>query len=277
MKNALNQHRKQSLKDLLFPLALPCLMAIVLAVLTISMASCQKEPSQQDNPQDTTNSSGDLLGDNLFSVSDYQKVEFAPGNLKEGGHGFEKNQYDFGGRFGWGTGNRPTITSTDYSDYPSFFDWGNYNTGGLWRTLSREEWEYLFFGRPDAYQKYGMGTVNNVRGLILLPDQWAQPADCSFKWGYGWWKNDYDKEQWTKMEESGVVFLPTAGVRWENVVSREGAAGLYWTETEIPEIIGPPRIPPTKAYCAAFSETSIGVDEQNRCTGCSVRLVKNRN
>jgi hypothetical protein len=80
--------------------------------------------------------------------------------------------------FGWGTGDNPTNASTDNADYSTFVDWGNNmvsnggNAAGLWRTLTADEWMYIFHGRRDADQLIGTGTVNGVKGVILLPDKW---------------------------------------------------------------------------------------------------------
>ena len=69
--------------------------------------SCEIEHEGENVVDTTANSEGVVMGDGLFSVSDVIQVEFAPGNLKAGGHGFTAHQYDYGGLFGWGTGNRP--------------------------------------------------------------------------------------------------------------------------------------------------------------------------
>lgn len=57
--------------------------------------------------------------------------------------------------FGWGTGNNPTQSSANIGDYSDFADWGLVNAirnggneTGLWRTLTKDEWAYLFYGAP---------------------------------------------------------------------------------------------------------------------------------
>jgi hypothetical protein len=57
------------------------------------------------------------------------------------------------------------------------YDWGVHNpikNGGnrkdMWRTLTRDEWQYLLTGRPNAKQLQLMYDVKGVHGLLLLPD-----------------------------------------------------------------------------------------------------------
>ena len=94
---------------------------------------------------------------------------FAPGNLSEDGHGFVEHQWEYGGLFGWGTGDRPTDTTDDWHSYVRFVDWGK-NVEGGWRTLTADEWHYLLFERKDAEDKRSVGTVDGRHGLLLLPD-----------------------------------------------------------------------------------------------------------
>ena len=235
--------------------------------------SCEREIDGPDDIIDTIDDGGEdiTVGDGVFSVSEITKVEFAPGNLKDGGHGFTAHQYDYGGLFGWGTGDRPSITSTDNQDYPQFHDWGEYNTGGNWRTLMEDEWHYLLFRRENAMTKYGMGTVWGVQGMILLPDKWVPVPDCVFQPGFGWRKNVYNIEQWTKMEKAGAVFLPAAGYRWETTVSFVGIGGYYWVA---PTDMGP--LAQTNCIMC-FGEDLVSIEGCDRAVGCSVRLVKDWN
>lgn len=161
--------------------------------------------------------------------------------------------------FGWGTSGwnsgavayQPWCTSTNYEDYyPGGdwtknlagdyikADWARYNTiinGGngshKWRTLKSYEWKYLLFTRENASSKRGLAAVNNVNGMIILPDDWNQPnnlpnfvSNC-----YNWYDNTYDLEQWEIMEESGAVFLPAAGIREGTNISLVASNGVYWS------------------------------------------------
>lgn len=97
-------------------------------------------------------------------------------------------------------------------------DWG-YNpisNGGNtenigWRTLTRDEWLYVFSGRSNAASKYGHGSINGTNGMILLPDNWTLPDGLSFTSGNSAWTNSYTLEQWALMENAGAVFLPASG------------------------------------------------------------------
>lgn len=125
-------------------------------------------------------------------------------------------------------------------------DWGVYNaisnggnTAGMWRTLTIEEWSYLFVGRPKASSKYGVACIEGVNGMVLLPDTWELPEDCTFAPGMGAGdgreyfarKNSYTKEQWVKMQTHGAVFLPAAGVRELLEVNYVNEIGRYWSVT----------------------------------------------
>ena len=165
----------------------------LLAALVIAFAACNDNEPQvinyfiDDNPAVVQ---GQLSG--KFSVSPTKKVSFSQGNLQynaaQNVWRFATNQYDFVGDaskgnvkigttkcnnalisntyngwidlIGWGTGDNPTMSSNNYSDYPTFVDWGQnriYNGGdkvNLWRTLTKDEWVYLFYGRKDAEKKF---------------------------------------------------------------------------------------------------------------------------
>lgn len=168
--------------------------------------------------------------------------------------------------FGWGTSGwshsgavayKPTSTSTNYSDYIinndttqglvgefAKADWGVYNAiinggnqAGLWRTMTSVEWNYLVNTRMNAAQKRGVACINDVNGLIILPDNYVQPYDVPFNSGFAsaagpeYYKtvNNYTLEQWQKMEASGAIFLPAAGHRDGNAVGGNiNKLGLYW-------------------------------------------------
>ena len=246
---------------------------LLLVVLLLLLSSaCERENGGLDPGSDTTGNvgGGEVVSDGLFSVSEITKVKFASGNLKSGGHGFTAHQYEYGGLFGWGTGDRPNLTSTDNHDYIVFCDWGGYSSGGNWRTLLEEEWQYLLFRRENAMTKYGMGTVWGVQGMILLPDSWAPVPGCTFQPGYGWRKNIYDLDQWAKMEKAGAVFLPAAGYRWGTETSFVGTGGYYWVA---PTAEGPL----SQTNCSVcFGENLVSIEVCDRALGCSVRLVEDR-
>ena len=115
-------------------------------------------------------------------------------------------------------------------------DWGVYNkiynggnTVGQWRTLTKDEWVFVFQTRSGADSKYGYGKVNDVCGMILLPDSWKLPSGLSFTPGNSSWANVYTAEQWSLMEANGAIFLPAAGLRYGTWVDLEGRYGSYWS------------------------------------------------
>ena len=245
-----------------------------------------------------------------FSVNgDGTQVHFAPGNLQATYDGsswtwhFAEHQWDYIGNaaanttingnmtvstngtvdlFAWSQDN-PTpycygiIKSWEYSG--NFVDWGTLQIGSdpanTWRTLSREEWQYLFNTRTGASQKYASATVNGIHGVVLLPDVWYLPAGCSFVAGMGGWgRNVYDATQWASMEANGAVFLPAAGAKWFNdAIEHVGENGYYFSST--PDIeYGDPDIY-YEAYWLIFEGNKLTpADRIFRQFGCSVRLVR---
>ena len=191
----------------------------------------------------------------LFSVSATGQVEFSPGNLEVGGRSFVAHQWDYGWLFGWGTGDRCADTSD------------NWHVEGDWRSLTGDEWYYLLFERKDADQKRAVGTVNEMHGLLLLPDEWELPSGCSFDCkARGWDVNCYSVEDWELLEMAGAVFLPAAGFRWGEMPYAFNCEGLYWSSTTQSE--GCP-------YTMHFDGNILAVDWDNTPQfGQSVRLVR---
>lgn len=153
--------------------------------------------------------------------------------------------------FGWGTGNNPTLSSDSYNDYnESFIDWGSHpisnggNAADMWRTLSAYEWRYLFCNRYNAAKLFGMGSVNGVNGVILLPDNWqgekfsdTENGLVLSEDGKAFYNNNstnfsfhtYNASDWESMESNGAVFLPAAGARIRTQTSEIGMEGRYWS------------------------------------------------
>ncbi|MBR1808018.1 MAG: Ig-like domain-containing protein [Paludibacteraceae bacterium] len=118
--------------------------------------------------------------------------------------------------FGYGTGNNPTNASENDDDYSEFVDWGTAiktdNTASIWRTLTGDEWVYIYETRTNAANLRGRAMVNNVYGYIFLPDTWSLPGGMSFTAdAKNWTTNTYSVTDWSKMEQNGAVFLPAAG------------------------------------------------------------------
>ena len=181
-------------------------------------------------------------------------------------------------RFGYGL-----CTSTNDNDYGNTIsalksDWGTLaitnggNTPNFgWRTLTKDEWVYLFNTRTTTSGiRYAKATVNNVKGVILLPDDWnasyhalvsANTADANFT------SNPITAAEWTSdFETHGAVFLPAAGRREGTSVSFVNSSGHYWSSTSDGS---------NNAYQVFFDNIGLNPSSKpNRYYGCSVRLVK---
>ena len=135
----------------------------------------------------------------------------------------------------YGNGNNP-IAGTNY-------DWGIYNpisnggnTAGLWRTLTKDEWNYLFKQRTDAVSKWTKATVNGVYGTIILPDSWNIPSGINMTMATtNWNTNVYNIANWEALEDAGAVFLPITGyLRYgggNDYVCAGASSGYYWSVT----------------------------------------------
>lgn len=230
-----------------------CFLLLMWSMLLLMAGGCENKV--QDKEEKGT-----------FSVCENRKVVFAPGNLATDGHDFVEHQWEYGGLFGWGTGNHAYDTTEDLNCYAVYYDWGKNFEGG-WRTLSIEEWRYLLFERDDAAGKWGAGTVNDVHGLLVLPDSWRMPEGCMFRAGNnGWDGNRYSELQWSQMEKEGALFLPAGGFRWGEVVYAEGCEGMYWTSTPWDECC---------AHVVFFSDDTLdSAEDDRRFFGQSVRLAR---
>ncbi len=185
--------------------------------------------------------------------------------------------------FGWSASNTTApfgvSTSTDWeNDYlGSFVDWGTNKIGSdapnTWRTLTKDEWDYLLNTRTNASVLKGVAQVNGVNGLIFLPDTWVCPEGITFKSGfhseysveaYGQYQT-FSADQWSKLESAGAVFLPAAGLRYGSFVYNVQYYGNYWSATENNS---------SYAYYLYFGSYEASMGNDTRYFGHSVRLVK---
>ena len=205
-----------------------------------------------------------------FSVGKNKHVKFSQGNLQYRASidtwRFANEQYDIIGQdnnnisstydgwidlFGWGTSGYnekyPWMISTNELDYGNGanniayteYDWGKHNPiinggnkAGLWRTLSSEEMNYIFYGRTNADKLYAMCVVNGVHGLVVFPDNCKIPTHIPFTPAYKEFTtevNNYNLNQWNELEAVGAIFFPVAGMRKGNVTSEVNQNGYYWS------------------------------------------------
>ena len=198
------------------------------------------------------------------------------------------------GTSGWNNGNtyyQPWDTNS--SDHPLYgppgsynltgsyanADWGVYNpisNGGnqanQWRTLTQPEWAYVFNTRTTSSGiRYAKANVNNVNGVILLPDDWSASyyTLSNTNSGSSFSSNTITASQWSTVEQHGAVFLPAAGGRegtWVfNWVFDIGYYGYYWSASCSNS---------SAAYYVNFNKSYIITDiAASRIYGRSVRLV----
>ena len=171
--------------------------------------------------------------------------------------------------FGWSTRatNFGINTSQDNTIYyGDFVDWGKDFGSEGWRTLSREEWNYLLGDSNERAGKYkNWVKVCGIWGLVIAPDDFNDTIESS-----------YTTEKWTEAEESGLVFLPAAGFRPGNKVGNVEEAGYYWSATPEAET----ELGAYFLFFSNFFSTETGTIDpdhhDNRATGLSVRLVKDK-
>lgn len=171
------------------------------------------------------------------------------------------NLFDQNGQADWG--------------YNAIINGGNKENSG-WRTLTHEEWAYLFEDRNTATGiRYSKAQVNGINGVILLPDDWnatyyslnnTNQAEVDFI------SNTINISQWTALEEHGAVFLPVTGSRYGESYSEQNSEGCYWSSScyfNNSEYL---------SYFIGFIDANFGCDyiQYPNC-GQSVRLVRSCN
>ena len=160
-------------------------------------------------------------------------------------------------------------------------DWGT-TMGTGWRTLTKDEWTYLFSTRTSggtvfgtASARYAYAEINTdgtpTKGIILFPDgvdiaasevTTAGTVNITSSWG-----TKCTSAQWTALADKGCVFLPAAGYRSGTSMNSVGAIGLYWSSSPYTDV--------ASAYCVYFYSSYMDpADYFVRSYGFSVRLVR---
>lgn len=165
-------------------------------------------------------------------------------------------------------------------------DWGSIpgvvsSCGSGWYTLTTDEWDYLFTQRTNASSLYGQCQITTasgtVTGMLILPDNWTKPSNCTVTPGTGAFDRvTYDataasgtSNAWCDMEAVGAVFLPAAGYRSGVSVSDVLSTGSYWASSVVDEY---------DAWLVYFRSGNLDPQGGNgRYVGFSVRLVKDAN
>lgn len=279
-------------------------------LLMLGLTSCG-----HDNEPEVSSSEGALSG--VFSVSATKTVRFSKGNLQYRASTktwrFAEHQYDYIGDsnknisvdysewidlFGFGTANQPTVNTNDNSYYATGlangfvndlaqspdYDWGWANpisNGGnkvhQWRTLTREEMQYLLFTRPNADQ-FCTAVVHGVHGMVIVPDKWEVPAGVDYVAKAR--AKVFSDAEWMLLEAAGAVFFPEAGMRDYDantekmiVMKYVGERGYYWTGSSPTTYRAVPLIFDDATSVLAYN----AIPKQNNyafALGLSVRLVK---
>ena len=195
-------------------------------------------------------------------------------------HPYDSNNNGSGNQgYGYGPTNGNSYLFNLTGSY-SNADWGTYNsisnggnTSNMWRTLTKDEWDYMLNIRNTVSGiRYVKGIVNNTNGLIILPDDWNEN---NYTFNYvnnseaSYDGNCINVSQWNNLESFGAVFLPAAGYRRGTTIWYEGGSGNYASSTCYLS---------SCSYSIYFSNSFLGIDALTiatyRYVGKSVRLVK---
>ena len=175
-------------------------------------------------------------------------VRFSKGNMYWDGDSFEfeANQYsinstwspDHVSHFYWNQdaslAYAVSNNETDATDNDNFFTNSDKTTAktdftvngqtNVWRTLSHDEWNYLFENHNYNHDNYV--SVNGKSGIVIVPDGFS-----------GTIADSYDATAWATAESNGLVFLPSTGYRDESSITEQEGDGkiscFYWTSTAL--------------------------------------------
>ncbi|MCQ2176602.1 MAG: hypothetical protein MJY41_01530 [Bacteroidales bacterium] len=203
----------------------------------------------------------------VFSVGENKRIRFSKGNLYTKYHSrrndwrwdFYNEQHGFNSikcepgsdyrfpkeddeeidMFCWGYGDWSTNPVDITSITPEQFrDWGEAipESKGSWRTLSAEEWCYLFAYNPTdtsyikespRYElfKRHCTVCGKEECIVLAPDDFKGEIQSS-----------YDAASWSAAEAAGFVCLVAAGYRTDTYVRIIGVGNelYYWSSTDNP-------------------------------------------
>lgn len=202
----------------------------------------------------------------------YQPWALSNVTAPEGTEAYNYNLYGYGPSL--------NMTDADLVGTSLLYDWGQFNqisNGGnedsLWRLPTRQEWEYLLNGRPNAASLRFLGFIDslpnrlgdrysefaNVLGLFIMADDWSCPANFYYNpASTSAYDNVVHPTQWRSLEASGMVFLPISYLSDE--------IRFYWSSTSGSA---------GGAYALSIGANSFVVGPYNRSNGYSVRLVQN--
>ena len=171
-------------------------------------------------------------------------------------------------------GNKSTNNLTGNYAYA---DWGVFNAiinGGnqpqQWRTLTREEWDYLLNKRNNADILKSYCKVTGIEGLMLLPDTFTIPSGIYYMSNRYPLCQDFSIQEFKRLENRGAVFIPkdiSYCFSLNNIGWKYDEAGDIWTASNQAS---------STAYSVVISsDMSCGFSTgRYRCDSGIVRLVK---
>ena len=248
--------------------------------------------SFMDHQYSTVETTSQAIGDNYASQDVVSLFGWGTSGWNNGNTYYQPYHTAYVNNSGKGYGYGPTDGSSYTYNLTGTYanaDWGLYNaisnggnTAGTWRTLTKDEWTYLFNTRNAStvngtenarYAKaYLFGTTH---GVIIFPDVYTHPAGVTAPTGINatnytsWGGNRYTATDWAKMEAAGCVFLPAAGWRDATTIRRVNEYVRYWTSTYYSA---------SMAHNVGITESSMNPADYNQKNyGYSVRLVHDAN
>ena len=249
-------------------------LTTTICLLLVLFVACKKDNENGGgNSVNGHQTEGCLTG--VFSVGNGKQVHFSQGNLQYQASTdtwrFAEHQYDC-------IGSTNSNISLFYQGWVDLFGWGTSgdwglnnaisnggNKAGLWHLLTIDEWGYIVHSRNGS--RFAKATVNNVRGLLLLPDGWstATYALNAINDAQGGYESNYiSATDWSDiLEANGVVFLPCAGIREGNTVNYVNGFGRYWSSTYI-----------EKARSLFIHQSDVRPEGADYHWGLAVRLVQ---
>jgi hypothetical protein len=238
--------------------------------------------------------------------------ECADGTTQPGTWRFAEKQWEEGTMLYWGnTGYNDTIKHVNSNDWDAeeriaikyftkyetiaqsdisntYNDWGVYNaienggnTPNKFRTLTRDEWIYLWEQRPHADKLRGTTKVDGIDCTYLLPDNWENlEANIPSEFYSGKQIYDIFPSIYTLLDKGVVLFRNNP--RKQNISKNNGGEG-YWSSTHTDNYVNSNmNLIIYYAYAILGGEPESQPTYFNRTTGVSqsyvgcmpVRLVK---
>lgn len=198
---------------------------------------------------------------------------------------YHDESYEYDEDMGYGYGPTDgTYYNYDLTGQYANADWGVYNAianGGnmpnQWRTLTGEEWGYVFDRRitPSGIRR-ACGNVGGVNGVILLPDNWNTEI-CMLNKTNGddldddeespFNSNIFTLDEWETLENNGAVFLPLAGDRQGVFVTGVGYVSYYWSASRAEDGL-------SMSLFMDYAHGAYWAEVDYLFNGCSVRLAQ---